>query len=60
MTIILDEDSSPNSDQAPNPKVLKCSKLSAAYWVDIGWESPEDWEFDNETLASKIVKLKKK
>jgi hypothetical protein len=26
----------------------------------MGWESPEDWEFDNETLAAKIAKLKKK
>jgi hypothetical protein len=26
----------------------------------VGWESPEDWEFDSETLASKIAKLKKK
>jgi hypothetical protein len=40
--------------------VLKRSKLSAADRADIGWESPEDWEYDNETLAEKIVKLKKK
>jgi hypothetical protein len=25
-----------------------------------GWESPPGWEFDNETIASRIAKLKKK
>jgi hypothetical protein len=40
--------------------VLKRSKLSAADREDIGWESPKDWEYDNETLAAKIAKLKKK
>jgi hypothetical protein len=34
--------------------------MSAADRAEVGWESPEDWEFDNETLASKIAKLKKK
>jgi hypothetical protein len=28
--------------------------------AEVGWESLEDWEFDNETLASKFAKLKKK
>jgi hypothetical protein len=61
MTIILDEDSPPPSSDAPvDPMVLKRSKLSAADREDIGWESPEDWEYDNETLAAKIAKLKKK
>jgi hypothetical protein len=61
MTIILDEDSLPTSSDAPiDPTVLKRSKLSAADRADIGWESPEDWEYDNETLAAKIAKLKKK
>jgi hypothetical protein len=40
--------------------ILKRSKLSAADCEDIGWESPEDWDYDNETLAAKIAKLKKK
>jgi hypothetical protein len=26
----------------------------------VGWESPEDWVFENETLPAKIAKLKKK
>jgi hypothetical protein len=26
----------------------------------VGWESPEDWEYDTETLAAKIAKQKKK
>jgi hypothetical protein len=60
MTIILDDDSAPDSDSPVNPDVLKCSKLNAADRVDIGLESPENWEFDNETLAQKIAKLKKK
>jgi hypothetical protein len=34
--------------------------MSAEDRADVGWESPEDWEFDNETLAAKIAKLKKK
>jgi hypothetical protein len=59
MTIILDEDLLP-SDQDVDPSVLKRSKLSEADRVDIGWESLENWEFDNETLVSKIAKLKKK
>jgi hypothetical protein len=58
MTVILDEDSSP-SDHDADPSVLKRSKLSEADRTNIGWESPEEWEFDKETLASKIAKLKK-
>jgi hypothetical protein len=27
---------------------------------EVGWESPEDWENDQETLAEKIAKLKRK
>jgi hypothetical protein len=60
MMIILDDDSAPDSDSPVNSDVFKCSKLSAADRVNIGWESPENWEFDNETLAQKIAKLKKK
>jgi hypothetical protein len=58
MTIVLDVDSAPESPV--NPDILKRSKLSNADRVDIGWERPEDWEYDNETLAQKIAKLKKK
>jgi hypothetical protein len=58
MTIILDEDSAP--DSPVDPDILKRSKLSSADRADIGWESPEDWEYDNETLAQKTAKLKKK
>jgi hypothetical protein len=60
MTIILDDDSAPDSDSPVDPEILKCSKLSSADLADIGWESPENWEYDNETLAQKIAKLKKK
>jgi hypothetical protein len=58
MTIVLDEDSAPESPV--NPDILKRSKLCNADRVDIGWESPKDWEYDNETIAQKIAKLKKK
>jgi hypothetical protein len=64
MRIILDDDSNldsaPGSDSPVDPDILKRSKLSSADRADIGWESPEDWEYDNETIAQKIAKLKKK
>jgi hypothetical protein len=60
MTIVLDDDSAPDSDEPMDPCILKRSKLSEADRAEVGWESPEDWEFDNETLAAKIAKLKKK
>jgi hypothetical protein len=60
MTIVLDDDSAPDSDELMDPCILKRSKFSAADRAEVGWESPEDWEFDNETLAAKIAKLKKK
>jgi hypothetical protein len=59
MTIILDDDT-PLASDAPVDQVLKRSKLSAPDREDIGWENPEDWEYDNETLVAKIAKLKKK
>jgi hypothetical protein len=59
MTIILDDDT-PLASDAPVDQVLKRSKLSAADREDIGWENPEDWEYDNETLVAKITKMKKK
>jgi hypothetical protein len=58
MTIILDEDSAPDSD-SPDPEILKCSKLLLADREEVGWEIPEDWEYDNKTLAQKIAKLKR-
>jgi hypothetical protein len=58
MMIILDEDSL-DSDTL-DPLILKRSKMLVADRAEVGWESPEDWEFDNETLASNIAKLKKK
>jgi hypothetical protein len=64
MTIILDNDSAPDSapgsDSPVDPDILKHSKLSNADRADIGWENPEDWEYDNETIAQKIAKLKTK
>jgi hypothetical protein len=60
MTIILDDDSPPESQAPIDPNVLKRSKLSAADRAEVGWESLENWEYDSETLAEKIAKLKKK
>jgi hypothetical protein len=54
--ILLSEDDSP-------PRALdvfKINKLNPADHADIGWESPPGWEFDNETLAVHLAKLKKK
>jgi hypothetical protein len=36
----------------------KVLKLSAEYHADIGWESPTQWDFENETLAQHCKKLK--
>jgi hypothetical protein len=36
----------------------KVSKLSAEDRADIGWESPTQWDFENETLAQHCKKLK--
>jgi hypothetical protein len=42
MTIILDDDSAPDSEEPIDPQILKRSKLSVADRVEMGWESPED------------------
>jgi hypothetical protein len=60
MMIVLNKDSAPDSDEPVDPQILKRSKLSAEVRAEVGWESPEDWEFNNETLAANIAKLKKK
>jgi hypothetical protein len=36
----------------------KALKLSAADRADIGWESPTQWDFENDTLAQHCKKLK--
>jgi hypothetical protein len=40
--------------------MFKINKLNPTDRSDIGWESPPSWEFDNETLAIHLAKLKKK
>jgi hypothetical protein len=35
----------------------KACKLSEAEHQEIGWESPDEWEFENETLAERCKKL---
>jgi hypothetical protein len=35
----------------------KASKLSEAERQEIGWESPDEWEFESETLAERCKKL---
>jgi hypothetical protein len=46
MTIILDDDSPPESQAPIDPNILKRSKLSAADRAEVGWESLEEWEYD--------------
>jgi hypothetical protein len=57
---IITAPSPPDSQVPSDPNVLKRSKLSAVDRAEVGWESPENWEYDSETLAEKIAKLKKK
>jgi hypothetical protein len=48
------------SEEPISPNILKRQGLSAEDKLEVGWESPEDWENDQETLAEKIAKLKRK
>jgi hypothetical protein len=47
-----------SSDDGPNVSPDKAHKLSAAVHEEIGWESPNEWDFKNETLAQRCKKLK--
>jgi hypothetical protein len=40
--------------------VDKIQKLTPAERTELGWESPPGWDYDNETIAAWIAKLKKK
>jgi hypothetical protein len=40
-----------SSDDGPHVSPDKAHKLSAAVREQIGWESPNEWDFKNETLA---------
>jgi hypothetical protein len=42
MTIVLNDDSAPDSDEPVDPQILKRSKLSAVDRAEMGWESLED------------------
>ncbi|KAK1620260.1 hypothetical protein QYE76_025777 [Lolium multiflorum] len=48
------------SEEPISPDILKRQGMSAEDKLEVGWESPEDWENDQETLAEKIAKLKRK
>jgi hypothetical protein len=54
--IMLSEDDSP----PVAPDVFKIHKMTPQDREEMGWESHQGWEFDNETIASRIAKLKKK
>jgi hypothetical protein len=54
--IVLSEYDSP----PPQPSVDKIQKLTPAERTELGWESPPGWDYDNETIAARIAKLKKK
>ena len=43
-----------------SPSILKRSSLSQKEQEEIGWVAPDNWEFDHETLAAKVARLKKK
>jgi hypothetical protein len=47
-----------SSDDGPHVSPDKVYKLSADVREEIGWESPNEWDFKNETLAQKCKKLK--
>jgi hypothetical protein len=49
-----------DKEKVVDPNILKRSKMSAADRAEVGWESPENWDYDSETLAEKIAKLKRK
>jgi hypothetical protein len=40
-----------SSDEGPYVSPDKAHKLSAEVREEIGWESPNEWDFKNETLA---------
>jgi hypothetical protein len=54
--ILLSEDDSPPAQ----PNVDKIEKMTPEERAEVGWESPPGWEFDNETIAARIAKLKKR
>jgi hypothetical protein len=47
-----------SSDEEPFVHPRKASKLSATEREEIGWSSPNEWDFENETLAQKCKNLK--
>jgi hypothetical protein len=47
-----------SSDEEPFVHPGKASKLSAVEREEIGWSSPSEWDFENETLAQKYKKFK--
>jgi hypothetical protein len=47
-----------SSDEDPYVSPDKVYKLSAEVREEIGWESPNEWDFKNETLAQRCKKLK--
>jgi hypothetical protein len=54
--ILLSEDDSPPAQ----PNVDKIQKMTPEERAEVGWESPPGWDFDNETIAARFAKLKKK
>jgi hypothetical protein len=48
-----------SEDDAPLPNIDKVSKLSQAKCEEVGWESPTDWEYDDETIPMRWARLNK-
>jgi hypothetical protein len=57
MISLVSVSSQDKGEEVCNFTTDKASKLSEAERQEIGWESPDEWEFKNETLAERCKKL---
>jgi hypothetical protein len=55
--LLVSISSQDEGEEVCNFTAEKACKLSEAERQEIGWESPDDWEFENETLAERCKKL---
>jgi hypothetical protein len=57
MISLVSVSSQDEGEEVCNFTVEKASKLSEAERQEIRWKSPDEWEFENETLAESCKKL---
>jgi hypothetical protein len=57
MISLVSVSSQDEGEEVCNFTAEKASKLSEAERQEIGWESPDEWEFENETLTERCKKL---